>query len=521
MTDLTFDTGMKLLVSNQHQALYARSVDALRQNERNPLAFFFLGQLASVTGQDEKALELFAKATEHAPDNVRFQAYHAKALMTAGQKAAAESRADIAVGIGTVDAFLLDLIGSVYSRAGRHDLAFPLFESAVEHDPHWAGFHFNLAVSAQFLGRFDQAASAYEKAVSLNPKFCEGWYALVGLRTQTADDHKLDTLVSLFETSAADADSRLLLGHAIAKTLEDLGQYEESFDWLEKAKTVKRRQIAHDREARDRIFEASCRVPFKPVAIPKSQDTNIVPVFVMGLPRTGTTLVDRILSSHPDVVSIGEMNIVPDAISQAMQAGGMLPTRETLFRASMPHLDQAADYIMTQRHDRAAARTHVIDKTPHNFLYAGLIHRMLPQARIIVLRRNAMDSCLSNYRQLFALNNRDHDYAYDLEDLAQYYRQFDRLMTHWRSNLPTNRFLEINYEDIVFNQEEQTRRLLAFCDLSWNATCLRFHENTAPVDSASSVQVRRPLNADGIGRWKKYGAKLDRLRAALDMNDRA
>lgn len=236
MANLTFDSGMKLLVSNQHETLYARSIDALRRNERNPLAFFFLGILASTIGQDVKALELFAKATEHAPRSVRYQSHHAKAFMTLGLKAEAKLRADIAAEIETDDAFLIDMIGSVYSRAGFHDLALPLFARATELQPKWAGFHFNLAASAQFLGQFDLAEEAYGKAISNDPRLYESWFALVGLRTQTADDDKLEKLISLFDGECGNADARLLLGHAIAKTLEDLDRYEDSFDWLQRQK---------------------------------------------------------------------------------------------------------------------------------------------------------------------------------------------------------------------------------------------------------------------------------------------
>jgi hypothetical protein len=155
------------------------------------------------------------------------------------------------------------------------------------------------------------------------------------------------------------------------------------------------------------------------------------------------------------------------------------------------------------------------DKMPLNFFYAGLIHKALPNARIIALRRGAMDSCLSNYRQLLTVQHSYYHYTYDLGETAKFYRQFDQLMSHWRTHLPTDRFIEVAYEDIVHDQERQTRRLLDFCGLEWQQSCMRFHENKAPVSTASSVQVRQPLYSGSIGRWQRYGNKLDGLKQAL------
>jgi len=156
-----------------------------------------------------------------------------------------------------------------------------------------------------------------------------------------------------------------------------------------------------------------------------------------------------------------------------------------------------------------------IDKMPLNFFYVGLIHKALPNSRIIALRRGAMDSCLSNFRQLLSVKESFYNYTFDLQDTAFFYRQFDGLMKCWREALSPDGFMEIHYEDIVHDQENQTRRLLKFCNLEFEEACMRFHENAAPVSTASSVQVRKPLYSGSIGRWKKYGDRLDGLRSAL------
>lgn len=507
---------MKQLREKNYKAVYTQCLALLRQDEKNPLAFFLLGVLASDTGSHAKALELFAKAVEHAPDNLHYQTYFAKSLAAHNQSALAKQHADKAARIfrqgGTKDALLSDMIGVVYSRTGHHDLAIPFFEQAVKTNPKWANFHFNLGASAEFIGDFNKAKTAYANAVSTAPKFYQAWFALTALDKQTPDDNRLEDLKTLFESVSGDAEAQLLLGHSIAKTLEDLGQHADSFKWLEKAKQAKKQQDPYNRQEIERVFA----VAKQSAPEPQSSPNKNAPIFIVGLPRTGTTLLDRILSSHKDVTSAGELNLFNHLLKQI--CGSTSPKvfdTGTMRAAQNVDLAELGSAYIENTRTLANGAAHMIDKTQLNFLYASLIHQALPNAKIITLRRGALDSCLSNYRQLFATHNRDYDYTYDLENTAHFYGEFDALTAHWRETLPADNFTEIYYEDIVHDQENQTRRLLEFCGLDWDVACLNFHENTAPVDTASAVQVRQPLYAGSIGRWKKYGNKLDGLKAAL------
>jgi hypothetical protein len=242
------------------------------------------------------------------------------------------------------------------------------------------------------------------------------------------------------------------------------------------------------------------------------------PIFVIGMPRTGTTLVERILSSHPDVSSAGELEDLALCVKRA--TGTRSPRVfdvETAERsAAIDHAAVGRRYLERTRRYRERTRRFV-DKMPLNFFYVGLIHLALPEAKIVCLRRDPMDTCLSNFRQLFGLNFSYYDYAYDLADIAEYYLLFDRLIRHWRQALP-GKLLELEYEQLVTAQERQTRRLLEFCGLPWDARCLRFEANEAAVATASAVQVRQTLHTDAIGRWRRYGDLLEpaaaRLRAA-------
>ncbi len=525
---ITFTTGMKLLRAKNYETVYKQSIEALRINEKNPLPFFLLGVLASDTGSHGKSLELFAKACEHGAENVYYQTYFAKALAALGYHDLAKKHADIAAGLGTQDALLADMIGVVYSRTGYHNLAIPFFEQAVKKNPRWAKFQFNLGASAEFIGDFEKAKTAYKNVLSLEPKFYLAWFSLVALEKQTPDNNQLEKLKTLFTSAAGDAEAQLLLGHAAAKTLEDLERFEESFTWLEKGKALKRNQVGYNQKTTSELFRTAKTVAATAAdsRLASSTASALVPIFVVGLPRTGTTLVDRILSSHPKVRSAGELTL----FSELAQAAAQTPinghinadtflasARIDMSSVGQAYLDKTKDLALNTNLvlNKNGDTTHLIDKMPLNFFYVGLIHRALPNAKIIVLRRGALDSCLSNYRQLFATHNRNYDYSYDIENTASYYREFDALIAHWRVIIPPDRFTEIAYEDIVNDQENQTRKLLDFCELDWDEACMNFHKNTAPVATASAVQVRQPLYSGAIGRWKKYGNKLNALKAAL------
>jgi len=513
--DLTLKSGLRRLKHKDYKAVHAGSIALIKSNVKNPLPYFLLGNIASVHGNHNKALELFTKAAALDKAEIWYQLYHARELSTLGRSNDAKASADIAQKLNVTDPYIADTLGVVYSRAGYHELAIPLFELAVSADKKQASYFYNLGASAQFIGDFQKAQSAYENTIALNPKFYRAWSSLVSLSKQTTDSHHLDELMSLFEAARGDAEGQLQLGHAICKTLEDLERHEESLMWLLRGKQAKRDLLRYDRKAGQALF-ASAKKTTHTTLITSQISEDVTPVFVVGLPRTGTTLVDRVLSSHSEVVSAGELNIFAELIkSAAGTPSKLVMDSETFVQANALNLPEIGRLYLDKTHGRAQGAPYMVDKMPLNFFYAALIHRALPNARIIALRRGAMDSCLSNFRQLFSTQFSFYNYTFDLPDTAEFYRGFDGLMAHWLENLPTDRFMEVHYEDIVFDQETQTRRLLDFCGLPWEEACLRFHENAAPVSTASSVQVRQPLYSGSIGRWKKYGDKLDGLRDAL------
>jgi len=460
------------------------------------------GVIAAERGRVREGLALIREAIALDGQNAEAHAQLGRWLSRLHRGAEAVAVAERALGLDPTDAVTLDTIGVVLSRAGQHERAVECFERAVGADTRRASLHFNLGSSLRFLGRFEDAARAYETCLEIDPRYWRAHTALAQLTTQTPARNHLDRLLHHLAQPGLDVNAELQLRHAAAKELEDLGRYADAFEQLLIGKHRKRADRGYSFDRDRALFETVMRLFASPLPEPAARHANVSPIFVVGMPRTGTTLVERILSSHSQVSSAGESQNLGVLIKRATAT----PSRHVLDEATLERsmaLDLGAigdAYIAQTRPDD---RPRFVDKMPLNFFYLGHIARALPAARLVVVRRQPLDACLSNFRQLFALDFSYYDYAYDLEDTARYYAMFDRLVAHWERVLP-GRMHEIQYERLVVDSRAETQRLLEHCGLEWEQRCLEFERNPAPVATASAVQVRQPLHAGAIGRWRHY-----------------
>jgi tetratricopeptide (TPR) repeat protein len=467
------------------------------------------GVIAAEEGRVAEGLALIRAVCAAEPLNAEAHAQLARWLSRLHRQLEAQSVAERALALRPCDARTFDTVGVVFSRSGRHEQAVDCFEQAAAREPAHAGFRFNLASSLKFLGRFDEAEAAYEACVRADPRHWSAHAALSQLRPQTPERNHLDRLRHLLTVGGLEVDAELQLRHAIAKELEDLGRYDDAMDHLAAGKARQRAATGYTFE-RDRVlFDAVTELFREPLpAVPDVRmASGNAPIFVVGLPRTGTTLVERILSSHSMVASAGESQNFGVLLKRA--TGTRAPTvldRETLARSL--GVDLAAvgrEYV--ERTKPHSARPRFVDKLPLNFFYLGHIARALPEARLVVLRRHPLDSIVANYRQLFATTMRYYDYSLDLADLARYYVAFDRLIEHWHAVLP-GRVHDVGYEALVHDQHAVTARLLDACGLAFEESCLAFERNPAPTSTASAVQVRLPLYQTSIDRWRRYEHRL-------------
>lgn len=464
--------------------------------------------------QVQTAADHLAAAMAAAPSRADCAAQCARALSLLQRLPEALAAAARALALAPRDAYTLDTLGVVFSRTNAHQQAAAVFRRAIEVMPERASYRFNLAASLMFCGDLEGAEREYESCLRIDPRHWRAHSSLSQVRRQTPERNHIARLTALLPAAGGDADALLHLHHALAKEHEDLGDYGQAFAHLAAGKAAKRATLHYDPARDQALFQALIDAFPAPVAAGGGCDSD-EPIFIIGMPRTGTTLVERILSCHPQVHSAGELQNFGVVLKRASgsRTRHLLDPDTVARAAALDWTRIGAAYVASTR--PGTGRTpHFIDKLPHNFLYAGYIARALPRAKIVCLRRDAMDTCLSNFRQMFALNTPYFDYAYDLLDTGRYYLLFDRLMAHWRRVLP-GRILEIAYEDVVGSQEPSTRRLLDFCALPWNDACLRFERNAAPVATASAVQVREPLYRGAIGRWRRYEAELAPLRELL------
>lgn len=404
--------------------------------------------------------------------------------------------------------------GMAYRLSGDLPAAAAAFARAVQAEPNNTHFLFELGQTQEYLGRFEAAGQSYERALRAEPLNYKARQALVQLHKQSIANNSIAELERLFAGPDQDGWRTLHIGYALAKTHEDFGDFEHSFAWLARAKARRGALQPYSPEREEALVTAVIAATARPPAIGEGAAE---PIFVAGLPRSGTTLVDRILSSHPDVMSAGEIGNFAQICKR--MTGSTAPATldpDTFVKAENVDFSRLGKLYIDSTRPLTGSTPRFVDKAPSNYFFAGMILRALPNSRVVCIRRHPLDSVLSNYKQIFPIDDRYYDYVYGLESAAHKFVQFDRLMAHWRTVLAPERFLELSYEHLVSDQEARTRALLAFCGLAWDERCLAFHENSTAVSTPSAVQVRSPMYASAMGRWSKYGALLDPARRVLE-----
>lgn len=464
--------------------------------------------------QTSTAVQMLHEATQLDPARADFAALYAKALSLDRQSGAALLEADRALALAPEDPRALDAIGVIYAQNHAHARAVASFRRAVTLAPTLISCRFNLATSLVAMGDIDAAERELEACIAQDPAVWRAHLSLTQLRRQTPANQHLERLQSLLSRHKDNTAAQTYLNMALAKEYEDLAEYSRAFEHLVRGKAAVQ-NTRHYSIRRDEALFSALTLAFPATQAVSAGDPTDEPIFVMGMPRSGTTLVERILSSHPDVYAAGEL--LNFAVTLQGTSNSQVPFLfDPAIGTRTRNIDWeqlGAAYVASTR--PATGHTpRFIDKLPHNFLYAGYIANALPNARIICLRRDPLDTCLSNFRQLFERDSAHFDYSFDLLDTGRYYALFDRLMAHWQRVFP-GRILEVHYETVVESPEASVRQLLDFCDLPNHNACLHFEDNPAPIATYSAVQARAPLYRSAIGRWHRYETQLTELRELL------
>jgi tetratricopeptide (TPR) repeat protein len=466
-------------------------------------AWTLLTETALQRGRPDAAMTCADRAVALTPADPLAHVVRAKCLFICGERPAALAEAEAASSLVSAAPVALDALGAIFGLLGLHARAMDLFRHAVAARPDVPQYLFNLAAAERMTGMLEAAEKHCDAAIALDRAYCLAHYLRADLRIQTKDHNHIAAMERLISHRKLGWSSEVVLRFALAKEYEDVDEHARAFGQVAAACALQRRSINYDAGAGvaeiDRITRTQTRawLAARPPGFSAAE-----PVFVVGLPRTGTTLVERIIASHSAMFAAGETGAFAVELRRAMQA-----------RPAGPDLTEVGRrYVADVTAISAPGERRFVDKTLQNYLYCGAIHAALPRAKIILVRRHPLDSCWSIYKAHF---QGKFSFSYDLDELADYYLAFRRLARHWQETLPAHALLEVSYEDIVRDQAAQSRRLIEFVGVAWEDEVLRFHASTAPSATASAVQVRRPLYASSVGKWRHHAQALAPARARL------
>jgi tetratricopeptide (TPR) repeat protein len=469
--------------------------------------------LGARRGADALALIARAPASIRGDPRVAAQIAYAESLM--GRMAEAMAAARAAMAAPALDLVSLDLVGNSFTLCQQPEDAYAAFQRAVALAPGNPAVLFNLATTARFLGRSEEAEAAYDRVIAAAPNAWEAYRNRSELRRQTPDRNHVAELARVLEQARPPWQGEVQLCYALGKEYEDLAAYDEAFAHFDRGARVRRSHmrydVADDVEAMrliEEAFDAAWCAPGREMAAGDG------PIFILGLPRTGSTLLEQMLGRHSSVQPLGELQAFGAAMTGVLRrrTPGLQPGKAAMIRASahLPPAEIGAAYLAAVAPLRDG-RPQFIDKLPFNVLYAGLIARALPSARIVHLTRDPLDACFAIYKTLF---DEAYPYAYDLAELGAYHNAYHRLTAHWRSALGP-RFIEIGYEALVADPSGALTPLMDQLGLSMEPACLNQGRGGAAVMTASASQVREPIHARSVDSASRYRAHLGALVDAL------
>jgi tetratricopeptide (TPR) repeat protein len=501
---------------DEHEAAENLLTGYVAKEGRHIEALRLLARIAQRRGAAERAEGLFREVVDRAPGYVDARMDFVRFLIERQKYAAALEQADERLRTAPSDPQARFLRATILAGLGRHDDAVPIFRELLSETPQRNHLRIVLGHSLKALGRADEAVRAYRDATSGPADIGDAFWSLANLKTYLFSDHEVERMRGLEALPSPGLPDRAHLCFALGKALEDRADYGGSWAFYERGNSLVRAKSGYRPEVIEdnsrRLIEICSEEFF--IARTGVGAAARDPIFIVGLPRSGSTLLEQILASHPDVDGTQELHDIPRIVAELQGQG---PHRDG---ARYPDLLPGLDPLLFERLGRRyldetrvyrRGRPRFVDKMPNNFWHIGLIHLMLPNARIIEIRREPMACCISNLKQLYA---RGQEFCYGIEEIARYYRTYLELIRHWNRVLP-GRVLRISYEDLVDDLGASVRKILAHCGLQFDPACLAFHHNRRAINTPSSEQVRQPLFREGLSQWRHYEPWLDPLRETL------
>ncbi|MEM9879867.1 MAG: sulfotransferase [Pseudomonadota bacterium] len=476
-----------------------------------PDAWVFRARLAQNRNDYIGAAQASAIAYQRAPERLDVKLVDAECRIYAGDVAGALGQLHDAAADDAAQAVDLKRLSTLYTQLGRHQAAYDCAQKVLNTSTDKTSARHLLGSTALNVGHLKDAEALFDAIITAQPDAADVYYNRATLRQHTADDnHIIQIMQALLQLPKHDPREAPLC-YALGKEFEDVGDYEKAFAAFAQGANARRRQLRYrvetDQHSIDSIIQTFDR---------RWTDNSglgyqtVGPIFILGLPRSGTTLVDRILSAHSHVTSLEEVH---DFAYAVIRAGYPAQDKRALMRRSAQcDMARLGEEYWTALKGYGAPGPYLIDKTPANFLYLGLIAKALPQAKIIHMKRHPLASCYAMFKTLFRMG---YPFSYDLRDVAHYYVAYDKLMTHWHQRFP-GRILDVQYEALVDDLATVSKQIIAHCGLLWEDACLQFYKNTAPTATASAAQVRQPLYRSARDLWRQYESSLAPARQILE-----
>ena len=492
---------------------------ALLQNPKYIEASDNLANVYVAQKKDIEALRILGDALKIAPTHVPTLLITARIQARRGAHALAEQASRLALKQEPENAEALTVLGQVLHETDRYDEAIEVLQKAVEANPENAEALNFYGIALKSVGRLDDAREYILKALRLNKNVLGGYANLSDLVdfSKGEGDELFQKMDEIFKNARnPEADAYLPLHFAYAKALDDRGEHERALEHYVIGGKMKRAQLNYD-EAETHGFFDAIRAVFPKEAFENRKFEGIPderPVFIVGMPRSGSTLVEQILSSHPDVYGAGEVKYLSVALGKLRDRFPSLPKYPEMVKKITPaQMGIVAENYLHALTANAGDAKRVTDKLLTNYFFVGLLNLLYPKARFINTQRDPVDTCLSGFTKLF---KDDMPHSYDLGELGRYYGKYRELMEHWNQVLPEGALITVQYEEVVADTEKEAKRLIEFLGLPWSDKCVDFHKSDRPVKTASVAQVRKPIYKTSVKRWKKYGDGLQPLVDAIE-----
>lgn len=473
-------------------------------------AYFNLGSVLNSLDQKDNAVECYKTAIKISPNYFEAHNNLGNLLIELGQLEPAIESLEWAVAYKHDFAEAYNNLGNAYNDYGKVNKAIDSYRKAISSNPNYAKAFLNLALVFKDLGDKDNFIENIEKALSLNPNWGHAYYHLSRIKKYKGNDPQIDQMKFVLQNESLDSIDRIGLNFALSKVYEDLENHEKQFEFLNEANSLRKKELNYSIEKDQKLFariKETFESPPSIISLPKSRLKNVRPIFIVGMPRSGTSLVHQIIDSHNAVYGMGELNNLNKFVVELLKSFDKKVNKCFSENDLIFLNNQYIDSLPISGIDEKV----VVDKMPLNFRYIGFILSAFPGAKVIHMKREPMATCWSIYKHEF----RGNAYSFNQNDIASYFQLYKDLMGFWEKLFP-NKIFNVCYEDLTLNQEKETRTILNFCELDWDKNCLNFYENKTTMKTTSSMQVRQKMYQGSSEVWKKYENYLQPLIKGLD-----